>query len=199
MKTKIILNTIIISIFCCVTASAEDIQAIFQRVKELADNKNYSKAIEELSWAKKELEKMNAEKIQSFLPDKVLELNGDKPQSNSALGFTNIERTYSGADASIKVSLTGSGGNAAGLGGLAQLGKMAAMFGGEGTNQETIRVAGKTATLEKGEGTGNTSLTVFLDSGSILKLDLTKGSDAEKLKSFAEALKLQELDTYLKG
>ena len=179
-------------------ASAEDLNTILKRVDDFVQQKNYSKAMEELDWARKEVEKMHVKRVQEFLPDNLAGYTGQKFDANSALGFSNIERDYKQGKKDVKLSLTGgSGGGAAALGGLAQLGRMAAMFGGNTPGNETIRIQGRTATLETGESSA--SMTVMLDSGSILRLDGSSGVSSEDLKSIVEGIKIEELDSYLKG
>ena len=186
-------------------ARAEDLNEIFKRVNEFVAAKNYSKAIEELAWAKKEIEKLNAGQINTFFPDTLGEFKGGEIEQGAALGIMNTSRTYTKASAglgeygqpTVIISLTGGAGGGSGsegLGGLMALGKMAAMMDG---GQNTFRINGKTANLtEMGDGA---SLTVFLDSGSVLKLEGQNGVNGAQLKSMAESLKLVELDRYLKG
>ena len=190
---------------CCLPAigMAEDINDIFKRVNDLVASKNYTKALEELTWAQKEIEKLNLTQVQSFFPDTLAGFTGAKFEANSALGMTNLERQYSkaGSSETVKLSLSGSssgGAAAGGLGGLAAFGRMAAMMGG-GQGQDTFRISGRTATMQKEDGSDSAQLTVFLDSGSILSLELSNGSDASVLKTMAEALKLNDLDNYLRG
>ena len=194
-----------LALFLCMSFNAsiikaEEIDTIFSKVKEYMGQQNFTKALEELSWAKQEIEKKNSEKLQSFFADDVAGFKGDKAQINSALGFTSIEKNYKSADkGSLKVTLTG-GSSAAGggLGGLAQIGKMAAMFGNQ-AGMETVRIQGRTATIEKDQNSKGSSISVFLDSGSVLKVDSNTSKDTEMLKAFIEALKVEELDKYLKG
>lgn len=176
-------------------AQADELGDIFRKVQELADKQNYPKALEELAWAKQGLEKKNTAKLQTFLPDQILGYKGGKTEANFALGMMNVEKPYSNDQGSINLSITGgSAGGGAGLGGLAQIGKMAALMGAQ-NGQETVRIAGRTATLEISDET-NASLSIFLDSGSILKIE---GAPAETLKSFAGAIKIDAIDSYLKG
>jgi hypothetical protein len=72
---------------------------------------------------------------------------------------------------------------------------MAAMFGGE-AGQDTFRLQGRTAMLR--DDGGAPELQVFLDSGSILTLSGDNATGAE-LRGMAEALKLDALDSYLRG
>lgn len=177
-------------------AMAEDLNAIFKKVGEFVEAKNYPKALEELKWAQKEIEKLNLKQMENLLPENVAGFVGAKAKANSAMGFTNLERQYSKDSIKIDVSLTGTGG--AGLAGMAGIGQMAAMMGNV-PGQETMRINGRTAMLESNEGSDSSSLTVFLDGGTILKMEMSGSSDSAVLKGFAEALKIDDIDKYLKG
>lgn len=197
---KILLATALALSLVPGTGAAEDVNAIFKKVNDLITAKNYAKALEELGWAQKEIEKMNVTQIQSYFPDSLAGYTGSKFESNSALGMTNLERQYTKGTEQVKLSLSGSspgGAGAGGLGGLAAFGRMAAMMGG-GQGGDTFRIAGRTATLQKEEG-NSPQLTVFLDSGSVLNLEGQRGTTADSLKAMAEALKLNDLDNYLRG
>lgn len=189
---------ILACVFLAFPVHAEDINAIFKRVNDSVESRDYSKALEELDWAKKEIEKLHVQKLQEFFPEKLEGFIGQKFDSNSVLGFSNVERDYTQGKKSVKVSLTGgTGQGAAALSGLAQLGKMAAMFGGNVPGNETVRIKGRTSTVESMGGSA--SVTVMLDSGSILRLESASGVKAEDLKGMAEAIKIDEMDVYLKG
>lgn len=171
---------------------AEELPDLLKRVEEFANKGNYAKAIEELSWVKKELEKMNFKKIEEFFPDELAGLKGSAFETSSAMGMTNLERQYKGSGQDVKLSLTAaaSGGP---MGGLAGIGKMAAMMGGQ-PGMDSFRIEGRTATLkEKGS---SAELSVFLDSGSVLAL---KGKDGSVLRKMAEAVGIEKLDSYLRG
>ena len=178
---------------------AEDLDQIFKRVQGFVQDRNYSKALNELTWARKEIEKLNTAQLQSFFPDEIAGFKGGKVEANAALGFTSIERDYSNGKQGIKISLTG--GNAAGQGGfgnLAALGQMAALMGNQG-GTETFRISGRTATLESRDNSEGADLTVFLDSGSIIKLEGSNGANGETLKKIAEALNIDGIEKYQKG
>lgn len=182
------------------SAAAEDLGQIFGRVGQFVAAKNYPKALEELNWAKKEIEKMHVTQVRSFFPDSLSGYKGEKFESNSMLGFTNVERSYRNSSGNqVKVSMTGgsSGASAAGFGQLAALGSMAAMMGAQSEGNETFRIGGRTANLAAENG--NPELTIFLNSGSILKLEMLNGSEKEELRQMAEAIKIDELDNYLRG
>lgn len=199
LKNKFLLLSILSIFIGSKTVIAEEVDVIFTKIKEYMGQQNFTKALEELSWAKQEIEKKNSEKLQSFFPDDVAGYKGEKAQVSSALGFTTIEKKYKSDKANMTVSLTGGSSSVAGgLGGLAQIGKMAAMFGNQ-PGMETERIAGRTATIEKEANSKGSSVSIFLDSGSVLKVEAPNTQDTAVLKSFVEALKIDDLDKYLKG
>ncbi len=190
---KIVLTTVLIALSSNV-AIADDLKSMLAKVEQLSTEGNYSKALEELNWAKKDLEQNYLKKLTSFLPDTVAGMTGAKAESNSAMGFTNVSREYSQASNAVKIEIQGgtSGSPQAGLGGLAALGQMAAMFGQQ-NGQATMRIDGRTANLNENNG----ELTVFLDGGAMLNIHKTSGN--VDLKAIAEALKLDDIEKYMKG
>lgn len=195
MKTKILVVG-----FCALVTPqlviAEDINEIFKKVNGYVTEQNYPKALEELSWAKKEIEKLNSTKIGTLLPTEVNGFTGGEVKVQSAMGFDNIERDYTGSGKKISVSVTGGGAGGA-MGGLAGLARMGMMMGGQQPGVDSFRLDGRTANLDTTGG--KAELTVFLDSGSILKIEGQKGVDAATIKSFAEGLKISNLDNYMRG
>ena len=177
-------------------AEAEDLNAIFKRVNDLIAAKNYPKALEELGWARKEIEKLHVTNLQSFLPDSLAGFTGAKFESAGALGMMNLERSYSSGEKQLEVSVTGGAGSAEGFGNIAAIGRMAAMMRG-GMGQDTFRVQGRTAQLNT--SSEDPEMTVFLDSGSMLMLRGSGGTTGEELKKAAEALSIEKLDSYLRG
>lgn len=191
------LSLLAISLYLPLSVQAEDINEVFKKVGEYVQQKNYPKAMEELQWAQKELEKMHQQRLGELLPPAVEGFKGEDTQFQSAMGFANIERQYVKGDQSIRLSISGSTGTE-GLGGLAGLAKMGMMMGGSQPGKEQFRIDGRTASLDT--SSGSPELTVFLESGSILQLQAGDDSvDGGSLKKFAQGLKLGELDSYLKG
>ena len=187
-------------LFVPVVGQTEDLKAIFAKVEQYYGEKNYAKALEELSWAQKEIEKASSQVLAELFPAEVDGYKGDKLESTNMLGMTNIERRYKkGQGDSIKVSLiSGSKGRGSGnpLGGLAAMGQMAAMMGGQ-PGSDSFRMDGRTAMLETNDDSAD--LTVFLDGGSMLKFEMKGSSDGEALKKFANSFKIAEIERNLKG
>lgn len=196
MKKSAVALGILLSGLLAGSAVAEDINVIFKKVNDLITAQNYSKALEELKWASKEIEKMHTKKLEQFFPETIAGFTGEKINASSAMGISNLERSYKGPNGRVKVALTNLGGAGGGLAGLAQLGQMAALMGG--TGMESFRIQGRTAMLDT---TGSEpKLNITLDSGSMLSFDPEGTSiKADDLKAMAEAMKLDDLDKYLKG
>ena len=194
---KIILT---LTLLCSTQLFAEDLKAILDRTVQLNTEGKHSKALKELDWAKQEIMKGYTAKLNTFFPDEIEGFKATAAVENSgALGFTNAERNYKNGNVSVKLSLTGGSGGAAagGLAGLAQLGQMAAMFGGQQPGQEMTRIQGRTVQVEGKKD--SVEATLFLESGSILKAEVSHSADAEVAKKVLTAMKLDDLDSYIKG
>jgi len=196
MKKTIIAASLLSSLLLTSSAYGEDINDVFKKVNEYVQQKNYPKAMEELSWAQKELEKLHQERLSELLPAEVNGFKGGDTQVQQMMGFSNIEREYTNGERSIRIAITGTGGTD-GMGGLAGLAKMGMMMGATQSGRDQFRISGRTATLD----TTNDSpeLSIFLESGALMQLTTGDGVNGDALKKFAEALKIAELDTYLKG
>jgi len=125
---------------------------------------------------------------------------GGKIENTIVFGLINVERSYEkGESESIKVALMGSskGQGQNPLGGLAAMGQMAAMMGGNQPDVDSFRLDGRTAMLEKEDESA--SLTVFLDGGSMLKFEMNGSNNADTLKKFASGFRIADIEEHLKG
>lgn len=173
---------------------AEDIDKIAGMVKKYTTAGNYTKALEELAWYKNELEKRHFNKILGYFHDQIAGYQRQQPKTQSTVGITSIEALYRNEEQSIKVVLTGgSGGSAGAMGSLAAFGQLAAIQNGP-PGQNSFRLKGFTATLNKKRL--NSELSVFIDSGWVIKYS---ASDGAGLRPFAESFPISELNGYLKG
>jgi hypothetical protein len=202
MNQKAIVTALVAALSLTASAShadAEDLKQIFDKVQQYYAEKNYTKALEELGWAQKEIEKASSQVLTGLFPSEIDGYKGGELESTNVLGFTNIERTYQkGESNSIKVSLLGSSKGQAQnpLGGLAAMGQMAAMMGGQ-AGTDSFRMDGRTAMLEKRDDSAE--LTVFLDGGSMLKFEQQDSNDGDALKKFANSFKIADIEKHLKG
>jgi len=196
MKRLICVATLLSLCFSYQSALGEDINEVFKKVNEYTQQKNYPKAMEERTWAQKELEKLHQQRLSELLPAEVDGFKGGDTQVQQMMGFSNIEREYTNGDKNIRLAITGTSGTD-GMGGLAGIAKMGMMMGATQPGRDQFRINGRTASLDT--TSGSPELSVFLESGSVLQLTTGDGVDGPALKKFAEALKIGDLDTYLKG
>lgn len=174
---------------------AEDVNEIFERTKKFISSENYPKALEELEWAKKEIEKMHYSKLDSVFPEAFGDYKGEKGTSQSAMGFLSFEKKYKKDGESQGVNLTYVGSGAGGMAsGFAAFGRMAAAMGGSQPGMDSFRIKGRTASLS--DQGGSAELSIFLDGGGVLKLEAEK---SDELKKMAETLDLDKIDNYLAG
>ncbi len=178
----------------------EQLGDILKRVSELHAEGKYVQAMNELSWASKELEKLHLEKLKAFFPKGEGGFTAGDFQSNNALGFVALERTYnSTSGGSVTASLTGSastdGAAAQGMGALAGFARMAEMMDTTGQS-EAVRVKGMRATV-KNMG-GQFELSLPLSSGMFFTLKPNSGTvTKEQLVTLANGLDSDGLNSYL--
>ncbi|MBL7661360.1 hypothetical protein JNK13_01275 [bacterium] len=194
--------TIFVILLALPALAEEDFAGLLKRAEELKAQGKYPAAMEELSWANKQLEKLHQESLKKFFPDTAGSFTGGKFDANNAMGFMNVERDYkSQAGAGVKVSLLGAsnsqGSAAQGFGALAGFAQMAAMMDGQ-NGAETVRVKGNRAVVAKNGRYSELSLN--LPSGLMFKVEQTSGQElkAEELASVAEAIDTTALEAYLK-
>lgn len=175
-------------------ARAENIDELFQNLKKYVEQEQYPNAMEELQWMQRELDKLHFEKVKSYFPDELNGYRGGDTNSQTVLGFTNLNRAYEGGGSEIDVALTG---GASVAGGMAALLNMVNVLGRQ-EDSTTFRLDGRTATLVS-DPDGSASLSVILKSGSLLTFEAKSLEDVEVLRQVAGAFPVAELDDYLAG
>jgi len=197
MKTKQI-SRFALACLLCVTVvgpvGAETMDELFENLKKYVENEQYTNAMEELQWMQRELDKLHFEKVKSFFPDELEGYKGGDTNSQTVLGFTNMNRTYSRAGQDIEVALTG---GVSVAGGMAALLQMVNVLGSQ-ENSTTFRLDGRTATLVR-DPDGSASLSVMLKSGSLLTFEAKNMEDADMLRQAARIFPVAALDDYLAG
>ncbi len=197
MKFKKIAGLFSIGVVCMIFSgqvNAESIDELFENLKKYIDQEQYTSAMEELQWMRRELDKLHFEKVKSYFPDELVSLKGEETKSQTVLGFTNMSRVYSGDGNNIDVALTG---GASMAGGMAALLQMVNALGGQ-ENSTTFRLDGRTATLVD-DPDGSASLSVMLKSGSLLTFEAKGLDDSDLLTQAARAFPVAALDDYLAG
>jgi len=181
----------LVCVLLCGTGRADNIDDLMEKIRQYTDAENYPKALEEVTWLRKEIQTLNTGAITTMLPAKLGEFGGGDAKVESVMGMTSVQKPYTKGRETVNLNLTQMG--SGGMGGIAGLGAMAAMMG---NSQNAVRILGFTARIQ---AQGNTSkLTVFLD-GATLELRINRAKTGLALKTLAEQLPLKELNTYMRG
>jgi hypothetical protein len=176
-----------------VMVSAQDLEGAFKEVREHVAHKKYSRALESLGAARRQIEVLHVEALKVFLPDVVSGYTGAPVKVTTALGVVSLMRSYTRGAVTVGVAIRvgTTGGGQGSFGTITQLGRtMAAMRQGGG--EKSVDVAGIPGLV--GESRGKTTLTVFLASGGVVILD---GAEVSEMKALAAGLNLTGLDAYL--
>lgn len=136
-----------------------DLKSSCKQIQAAIDGDDLNGALEQARLCVTALEQEAEGALKNLFPEKVADYERTDFRQERAMGFANTTATYKGAQATIRVELTGSTGGG-GLGGLAGLARMGMAAGGG-----AMRVDGLDAMLDEGG-----AVTIFLDDGSLLKV-----------------------------
>jgi len=199
MLGRTLLTAMLMLFFVSPSLAEEKFEEILARATKLKEEGKFSQAMSELTWASEQLQKLHAQKLQSFFPEAAEGVTGEKFEANSAMGLMVVERPYKTAEGGeIKVTLTGSssanGAASQGMGALAGFAQMAAMMD-QGQGSETVRVHGQRAQLNNRDG--QLSLSVPLNAGMMLQIEQQSGkATKEQIVAIAEKFDVPGLNTY---
>ena len=201
--SKLLLSTLLIT-FSVRTASAQEtFESFIEAAKKAKDEGRIIKAIDELSWAKKELDKLHSQKLTTFFPAEVGGLKGAEPKNENVLGLMTLTRNYSGADTDIELTLVGASGSkdsaSQGLGMFAGLAQMGMAMEANQPGNETIRLKDKTAILKKNGD--NYEVSISLSNGNTITGKTTKNTakTKDKLLEVMNTLDVAGIEKYLGG
>ncbi len=174
----------------------EDPAELIDSAKSFLDQGKYSKAIEDLQWALREIRRLQIGEMRKFLPESVDGYSvEDTDDDAAAAAMFNINLMESGrrynanrGDESVELKIMSGDFGGAGLGSMM---KMAQMFGAE--QGELIRVKGYKCTVEWESESTNGKLTAVLDNDMQVTVDVTGGEKAT-LKKFAELVDFEGLE-----
>jgi hypothetical protein len=165
-----------------------------QRFEAFVDEGNYPKALEELEWAKRALNKAHHARIDALFPERLGIREGQPMERSQMLGLDTHSRRYAGADDEIVVVLSeGASGNV----GFAAIEQLSRLFGVH-VNSEAVRIEGRGGTLVPADENAHAVLTLKLEAGATLQFR-SPGGDTDALLEAARAFGVETLDEYLSG
>lgn len=156
----------------------------------------YSKAIEDLQWAIREIRIIQIGELKKYLPTTASGYTVEEVQPDASvaavfnINIVEAERRFNarGGDERVSVKITSGDIGGAGLGAMM---KMAQMFGQQ--QGELVRVKGRKATVEWDADSRSGKLTCVLENNVQLTVEVTDGQKAS-LTKFAEMVDLDALE-----
>ena len=174
-------------------SSAQDnpADACEEAARLMRDENDLVGALEEAKWCVESLEQLKEAQALAVFPDEVGEFAGGETSQQKTFGISMIERSYSHAGKTIKLSLTGSGAAGSGLAALANLGAQLGIQAGT-----KMRVQRRTV-IDMSEEEGNAMFMVQLRSGGLLNVT-SETATAQTVLAFLNEFPIAELDDALK-
>lgn len=177
-------------------ARAEDPASLIQSAGDLLKQGKYSKAVEDLQWAIREIRLVQVEELKKFLPKSVSGYAAEEVEADvAAAAFFNVnlaeaQRKFqsNSGDEAVDLKITSGDIGGAGLGAMM---KMSQMFGQQ--QGELVRVKGRKATLEWDAANADGKLTCVLDNNVQITVEVSDGVKATAAK-FMELVDLDGLE-----
>ncbi len=178
---------VFISVATFSLAQADDVTNLLDSAQKNYADQNYSKAIEDLEWAKKGIVNQQLGSMKKLFPAKVDGMQGVDMEEGAVLGVRGTSRKYSSVDGgkSVVVSFVSGEGTAAGNG-LGALMKMAASLGALESGKAPKLVISKGYKGQYvAEGADAGTLTFNLSGGKMVTI-ATAGYQGEQGAAMAE-------------
>ncbi len=194
---KKIITAGFLSCLMVAVAQADNVTTLLKSAEQNYAAGNYSKALEDLNWASKEIANQHLNSMKSLLPTEIEGMKGVDAEGGSVLGFRGISKQYNSTDGSKSVTISLlSGGNTTTGNGLSALMGMAASLGAMqgGTNAKIVIEKGYRGQFlqEKGEKTG--TLTFTLNDGKMITIETygyQHSAMAEKVAKMLDIAKIE--------
>jgi hypothetical protein len=172
----------------------ESLEEILERLDAFVQQGNYPRAMEELTWAQRALEKAHFDQVDALFPRQLQGLDARDSERHEVLGVRMLKRVYGAVSGEHLVITLTDGPGKAGFAALEQLSRLFGLHVGA----EPMRIQGRSAILLAPDEQGNTVLSVQLESGAGLRFE-APGEAREKVLEGARAFDIETLDQYLAG
>lgn len=190
-----LLPALVVMLLSTPLGAQETLEEVLERFDSFVSEGNYVKALEELEWARRAIEKAHHARIESLFPSHMSGFVAQEMERQEFFGIQNYSRRYRDASGrEILVTLLGDGMGGAGFAALEQLARML----GAQLSAEALRIDGLGATLVAPDEEGNVVLTVRLESGATLQMRMPDG-DGDVVLGAAREFGIKRLDDYLAG
>ncbi len=184
-------------LFVFATAQADDVTTLLESAQDNYSAKRYSKALEDLDWARKEIVSLHLKGMKNLFPESIDGMKGMANEGGEVLGVRGISRVYSGTDGQHRVTISLMGGeSASGGAGLGALMGMAAAFGAmeAGSNAKLVIAKGYKGQFIQDPMNGMGTLTFTLSGGKALTIETMGYPDASMAEKVAKMLDIAKIE-----
>ncbi len=179
------------------SAQADDVTTLIRSAEENYAAKNYSKALDDLDWARKEIVNQHLKSMKNLLPDEIDGMKGRDTEGGAVLGVRGIGKEYKSADGKrrVTINLIAGGGSSAGKG-LGALMEMAASLGAldAGMNSKVVIEKGYKGQFLKDQSNNSGILTFNLNGGKMLKIETIGYPDSSMAEKVVTQLDIAKIE-----
>lgn len=184
---------LLVTLFGVSIAAADNFTELTNNSKKYYEQKRYYKAIEELEWAKKELNNLHFEKLKGYLPVNVTGY-AHTDSGQDVVGIKGLERTYrqddSGNDVTINIMSGSSAGGTAGLGAFMNFANWANTMDPQSS---MVMVKGLKGSMRYDSDSQEATLTFSLPQNVVVTITSNGFPNGDEAKKFAELINFEGL------
>ena len=199
MKQNIINIAIIMSLILAGTGivQADNVSELLKSAKQNYEAGKYSKALEDLEWAKTEISNLHLQAMKKLLPEELEGMKGMDGDGGAIFGIQAVSKEYHSADGSKSVTITlASGQSSKAGGGLGALMGMAAAMGAMDANRNSKMIIeqGYKGQFSVDPNTMEGTLLFNLNGGSMINIETSGYADAEMAQKAAKKLDIAKIE-----
>ena len=199
MKQNLISIAIIMTLILSGAAivQADNVAELLKSAKQNYEAGKYSKALEDLEWAKTEISNLHLQEMKKLLPDELEGMKGMDGDGGAIFGIQAVSKDYHSADGSKSVTITlASGQSSKAGGGLGALMGMAAAFGAmdANTNSKMIIEQGYKGQFSVDPNTLEGTLLFNLNGGSMINIETSGYADEKMAQAAAKKLEIAKIE-----
>ncbi|PID77757.1 MAG: hypothetical protein CSB21_03925 [Deltaproteobacteria bacterium] len=175
---------------------ADNVKALMKSAERNYNAKNYSKALADLEWIRKEITNLQLQSMKKLLPSEIAGMKGVDADGGAVLGIHAVTRNYINSDRSRSVSISISSGKSSQAGqGLGAIMGMAASFGAMNAGTRSKMIISKGYRGQFSMDGNNTGTLIFnLNGGTVINIETRGFLDSSMAEKAANALNISKIE-----
>jgi len=177
--------------------AADNVTELLKSASQNYEAKKYSKALEDMEWARREIANLQLQELKKLLPEELDGMKGQDGDAGAILGIHAVSREYYSEDGSKSVKITlASGKSSQGGAGLGAIMGMAAAFGAMDGNRQSKMIIeqGYKGQFSLDPNTTEGMLLFNLNGGSMINIETDGYPDEKMAEKAAKALDIAKIE-----